>query len=590
LTQVVPLVRRNALLRVILTLLLLSPWTYGPEGAKASPRLEPDCASATFTVSWKGEPGDVADVCFDNVQVHGDGSVTADVLISNKKSVFYSLWLSQSGGVKAPYTDRDGAERDFIQVLDATAKDLGMRTALVPIAGGSTIARGRVVFPAGSELTIELSKFGEDAVSAIALFGLGLGAVIGDTVGGVDLGKTLNEDPSAGAKFSAKLLESFTNAGFDLAAASLKLMAGDYLGVLGPLSEAIEQVPEIAVQLFGVGVDQAKSVAGKLANLAKVIEVVPFFGDLALAPADTSITIRNARASTASPPANQGMWQILPAGRDVSLERPKGLAVDEAGNLYVADAGAHAILKFARGGDTLARWGRPGQGAGQFREPASVAVDRGGNVYVADSGNGRLQKLSSTGQALSQQARYTCSACSIKEQLLDPQSVAVHPDGTLVIGRWLDSVVLLSPDGQLRNSWSVIDGSVGRWGGEVTLALAPDGTVVVASSTAFGNGVRRFTLGGRLVAELTGPALGADVDGPTGVAVDSVGNVYVADTGKHRVLKLSPAGTLISQWGTGAPGTGAGQFSSPMGVAVASDGSLYVSDTGNKRLQVLRPG
>jgi len=70
---------------------------------------------------------------------------------------------------------------------------------------------------------------------------------------------------------------------------------------------------------------------------------------------------------------------------------------------------------------------------------------------------------------------------------------------------------------------------------------------------------------------------------PSGVAVDSYGNVYVADTYNHRIQKFSSSGTFITKWGS--QGTGDGQFYSPSGVAVDSSGNLYVADTKNHRIQ-----
>jgi DNA-binding beta-propeller fold protein YncE len=67
------------------------------------------------------------------------------------------------------------------------------------------------------------------------------------------------------------------------------------------------------------------------------------------------------------------------------------------------------------------------------------------------------------------------------------------------------------------------------------------------------------------------------------VAVDSHGHLYVAD-GNNRIQKLSPSGDLLAQWGTPGGGEGPGQFRSPGGVALDADGNLYVADTGNRRI------
>jgi DNA-binding beta-propeller fold protein YncE len=70
---------------------------------------------------------------------------------------------------------------------------------------------------------------------------------------------------------------------------------------------------------------------------------------------------------------------------------------------------------------------------------------------------------------------------------------------------------------------------------------------------------------------------------PQGVATDSSGNVYVADTWNHRIQKFDPSGGFITKWGN--PGSGDGQFISPLGVAIDHSGNVYVADSGNNRIQ-----
>jgi len=77
---------------------------------------------------------------------------------------------------------------------------------------------------------------------------------------------------------------------------------------------------------------------------------------------------------------------------------PNGVAVDSAGNVYVADSDYHRIQKFTSEGQFISQWGTPGSGDGQFNEPHGIAVDGSGNVYVADYGNQRIQKFTSNGQ------------------------------------------------------------------------------------------------------------------------------------------------------------------------------------------------
>jgi DNA-binding beta-propeller fold protein YncE len=74
---------------------------------------------------------------------------------------------------------------------------------------------------------------------------------------------------------------------------------------------------------------------------------------------------------------------------------------------------------------------------------------------------------------------------------------------------------------------------------------------------------------------------------PASLAIDSSGNVLVADEGNNRIQMFNSNGTFISEWGT--PGTGDGQFEEPTGIAIDSLGNVYVIDRGNSRIQVFAP-
>ena len=85
-------------------------------------------------------------------------------------------------------------------------------------------------------------------------------------------------------------------------------------------------------------------------------------------------------------------WGQAGAG-DGQFNEPSGIAIDSAGNVYVADTANHRIQKFDDQGNFLLKWGSSGSGAGQFDAPKGVAVDSADNVYVVDSGNHRIQKF-----------------------------------------------------------------------------------------------------------------------------------------------------------------------------------------------------
>ena len=86
-------------------------------------------------------------------------------------------------------------------------------------------------------------------------------------------------------------------------------------------------------------------------------------------------------------------------GGDGQFDRPLGIAVDEAGNVYVADTANNRVQVFSSTGEFRQTWGSRGSGDGQFIGPRGIEVDRVGYVYVADTANDRVQVFSSTGDS-----------------------------------------------------------------------------------------------------------------------------------------------------------------------------------------------
>jgi sugar lactone lactonase YvrE len=259
-----------------------------------------------------------------------------------------------------------------------------------------------------------------------------------------------------------------------------------------------------------------------------------------------------------------------PANR-AALRGPHGVAVDSSGNLYIADHYNRRIRKVVPGGmiSTVAgngTWGYSGDGgkatSAQLYFPLGVAVNSAGNLYIADSSNNRIRKVTPRGTISTVAGNGTWGYSgdggpATSAQLAQPKGVAVDSAGNLYI----------ADEYRIRK-------------------VSPGGTI----STVAGTRIVRYSGDG-------GPATSAGL-GPEGVAVDSAGNLYIADSINHRVRKVVPGGTISTVAGNGGAGySGDGgpatsaQLAQPAGVAVDSSGNLYIADYGNSRIRkVARDG
>jgi len=181
--------------------------------------------------------------------------------------------------------------------------------------------------------------------------------------------------------------------------------------------------------------------------------------------------------------------------------------------------------------------------------PRAIAAGRNDDLYVADSRNHRILHIASDGNLLDEWGTFADQATGNAPTgtFNEPWGIAVGPDGSVYVSdTWNHRVQKFTKEGKPLTTW-------GQYG--QPLPEAPE------SKSFFW--------------------------GPRGVAVDSQGHVFVADTGNKRIVIFDEDGNYLTDFGTA--GLDAGQFDEPVGVAVADDGTVYVTDTWNQRIQSFAP-
>ena len=309
-------------------------------------------------------------------------------------------------------------------------------------------------------------------------------------------------------------------------------------------------------------------------------------------------------------------------GTSARFGSPSGLAVDGAGNIWVADTSNHLVRKISTSGvvSTVAGLATfegdlDGNGASaRFRLPYAVAVDSAGNVLVADSGNSTIRRVTPAGDvttlaglALSPgDADGTGSAA----RFASPSGLAIAPSGDVFISDSAGRTIRrMAPDGTVTTvcGRGGLEGAVDGAASEARFSYPSD---VVADSSGgllvadkWNHAIRRIGPGNVVTTVAGLPGVSGSTDGdaasarfrkPAGLAVSPSGDVFVSDGG-HTIRKISPGGAvstfagLADSAGSRDGTRGAARFSSPRGVAADAAGHLYVADSGNHTIRKISP-
>lgn len=241
------------------------------------------------------------------------------------------------------------------------------------------------------------------------------------------------------------------------------------------------------------------------------------------------------------------------------FSQPKGIVLDAAGAMYVADWGNERIRKVSTTGQVSTLAGSTKGftdgvgGAAKFNEPSDVAVDPQGNVYVADINNNAVRKIT--------------------------------PNGTVT------TFAGAAAQGYVEGA-----GTVARFNNPRGVATDAQGNVYVADMT--NNCIRKITpagvvstfAGSRTAGSADGTGSAARFNAPRDLTVDGQGNIYVVDSDNNGIRKITPAGVVSTIAGGGGAGYSDGsgataKFNEPKGIVAAADGTLYIADTENNRIR-----
>jgi len=269
---------------------------------------------------------------------------------------------------------------------------------------------------------------------------------------------------------------------------------------------------------------------------------------------------------------------------------PRGVAVDAQGNVHVADTNNHRIQVFDSNGAFLRQWGVQGDGDGQFNEPWGIAVDGDGNVYVADTWNHRIQKFDKNGKFLAKWGEFRDSQGTTElEQghFYGPRALAVALDGTLlVVDTGNERVERFGSDGKFLGAYGGFGAEDGQFWEPVGIAVDGDGNVYIADT--WNQRVQKFDKDFRYVTKWgINTWVGQSVVNKPCLAADSRGHVYASDPEGYRLLEFTGSGEFVASYGQ--YGSGIGDFNLPIGLAVDAGDNLWVADSGNHRIMKFGP-
>ena len=345
--------------------------------------------------------------------------------------------------------------------------------------------------------------------------------------------------------------------------------------------------------------------------------------------ASTKIISTETTGGDVSLQAGRAMLAGFADGLAATLKSPSGIARDTAGNLYVADTGNHTIRKIAVNGTVTTLAGTAGSSGvadggatiARFSSPSGIAIDTAGNLYVADTGNHTIRKIVVASGTVSTFAGTAGSsgltnANGIAARFNSPQGITIDAAGNLYVAdtgnhQIRKIVISTTAVSLLSGATTIIPGSTENITTNTSVRYSsPKGIVYSTAGFLYVADTANHTI--RKIYATTGRSAAATVfsglvgtsgrtDGtlaaaryssPTGIAADSLNNLYVTDSGNHLIRKITAAEvtTVCGLGGVTGSNNGTGStalFYTPYALTGTTAGKLYVADRDNHTIRTV---
>ena len=263
------------------------------------------------------------------------------------------------------------------------------------------------------------------------------------------------------------------------------------------------------------------------------------------------------------------------------LNQPWGVAVNQRGEIIVAENSGHCVSIFSPSREKIRTFRIKGSAQGQLNEPRGVAVDGDGNILVVDRSNHCIQKFTAGGKFLT-----TVGQRGSKHlEFSYPTGVAVNHRNrkVYICDKNNHRIQILNVDLTFSSSFGCEGSGDGQFNFPWDVAFGSTGNVYVADGG--GDHIQVFTSEGKFLRKFGKKGSGdGELNWPSSVYIDSDDIVYVTEYHNHRVSMFTSEGQFLRSFGT--KGEGPGQFNGPCGIAVDRDGHVYVSDRNNNHIQI----